>query len=343
MVAGRYFPHGSARFFLAYARLTDARILRIENESGSVLAEVPLRRVRISHRLGNVVRRFELPDGAHFEADDNDAVDAMLAGIRHGTVWIDRLERSYRWVLAALLLAAGAVVLFLEYGIPALAQTLAAETPANVMHLISRETMRTLESFALKPSRLSRNDRAKASALFAKIASAGPRGAGGYRLEFRSAPALGPNAFALPDGTIVMTDQLWPEVHADGEIEGVFAHEMSHIDRRHGMQSLYQAAIVPAAIALVTGDASQLTQIGTILPGILVQSAYSRRFEQQADDDAAHTLLRAGVDPAGLAHLLERIEGKVCGKKGCGPSWLGNHPLTSERVTRLLSERKNKN
>lgn len=343
MVEGRYFPAGSARFTPARAHLTEARILRIESTGGDMLAEAPLSRVRISHRLGNVVRRFEFPGGAHFEADANDAVDAMLAGIRHGTVWIDRLERSFRWVLVAFLLAAAAVFLFLQYGIPSLARVLADGTPDNVTRLISQQTMKTLESFVLKPSLLSAKDRAKAAALFAKIAHFGPRGAQGYRLEFRSAPAFGPNAFALPDGTIVMTDRLWPEVRADDEIEGVFAHEMSHVDRRHGMQSLYQAAIVPAAIALITGDVSQITQIATILPGILVQSAYSRRFEQQADDDAAQILLRAGEDPAGLAHILQRIDGKVCGKKGCGPSWLGDHPLTAERVARLLSERKRKN
>jgi predicted Zn-dependent protease len=115
----------------------------------------------------------------------------------------------------------------------------------------------------------------------------------------------------------------------------VFAHELSHVDRAHGLQRIYQAALVPAAIAFVTGDASQLGHFASILPGILLQSAYSREFEQQADDDAAITLHRMGKNPAALADLLERMERKVCGPKECGPNWLGSHPATALRAARL--------
>jgi predicted Zn-dependent protease len=111
---------------------------------------------------------------------------------------------------------------------------------------------------------------------------------------------------------------------------------MSHVDRAHGLQRIYQASLVPAAIAFVTGDASQIGQIATILPGILLQSAYSRTFEQQADDDAAKQLHRMGKSPAPLAELLERLEQKHCRRKeGCGPNWLGSHPATTERAAWL--------
>ena len=122
---------------------------------------------------------------------------------------------------------------------------------------------------------------------------------------------------------------------ADDEAQGVFAHEMSHIDRVHSLQRLYQAAIVPAAIAFVTGDISQITQLATLLPGILVQAAYSRDLEQQADDDAAAVLKRLGGDPAHLADLLDRMEKTLCGKQGCSSGWLGDHPETDLRALRL--------
>ena len=35
-----------------------------------------------------------------------------------------------------------------------------------------------------------------------------PRGRDGYMLHFRKGGPIGPNAFALPDGTIVLTDEL---------------------------------------------------------------------------------------------------------------------------------------
>ena len=110
---------------------------------------------------------------------------------------------------------------------------------------------------------------------------------------------------------------------------------VAHVDRAHGLQSVYQASLVPAAIAFITGDVSQAGQIAAILPGILLQAAYSREFEQQADDDAGMLMRRLDKTPDGLATLLERIEAKMCGKKGCGASWLGSHPDTAARAARM--------
>lgn len=338
MVEGRYFAPGSPKFVNARAHIAGG-ILIIESESGEVLAQAPMKRVPVSHRLANVARRFHLPDGALFETLDNDAADGMLSG-RNSL--IHRLEQSLKWVFAAFAVAGLALYLFVEYGIPSSAAWLARETPPSVLATVSEQTLDTLDRVALKPTRLSQADRQKAERLFAVMAALGHKGPHGYRLVFRNAPALGPNAFALPDGTVVMTDQLWPFVRRDDGIEGVFGHEISHVDRRHGMQQVYQAAIVPAALAMVTGDISQVTHAGAILPGILIESSYSRSFEQQADDDAAADLVRIGKDPGALAHLLQRLDAKFCGGKDCGPSWLGSHPLTSARAARLLSERPHK-
>ena len=171
--------------------------------------------------------------------------------------------------------------------------------------------------------------------MFAAVAARQRGPADGYRLVLRNAPLIGPNAFAFPDGSIVLTDQLAAMIRSDDEIEGVFAHEMSHVNHAHVLQRIYQASLVPAAIAFITGDASQLGHFATILPGILLQSAYSRAFEQQADDDAARLLRGMGKDPGQLANLLERIARKMCGGTDCEPSWLGSHPATAERAARL--------
>jgi Zn-dependent protease with chaperone function len=170
------------------------------------------------------------------------------------------------------------------------------------------------------------------------VAAQGKGGAAAYRLLMRDSPRLGPNALALPDGTIVMTDQLLPMVKADDELEGVFAHEIAHVDRAHTLQGLYQAALVPAAIALATGDLSQISQIATVLPGILLQAAYSRGLEQQADDDAAAVVRRLGGNPAHLADLLERMETQLCQKSSCPPNWLGTHPEGRLRALRLRNQ-----
>lgn len=305
--------------------------LEITTANGEKLAGPFLTSLRATSRLGAMRRRLDFPDGSSFDTQDNDAVDALLAP----SGWLHRLERSWRTVLASVIVAALATAAFIVYGVPAAAGWLARHTPSSVAHYTTEQTLLTLDKIALKPSKISPGIQQRYLKLFAAVASKAPRGRDGYRLVFRDAPAIGPNAFALPDGTVILTDQMLPLVKRDEEIEGVFAHEMSHIDRAHGLQRIYQASLVPGAIAFITGDASQLGHFAAILPGILLQSAYSRAFEQQADDDAAVLLRGMGESPAPLADLLERMEKKVCGHDGCGPNWLGSHPATDLRAQRL--------
>ena len=88
-------------------------------------------------------------------------------------------------------------------------------------------------------------------------------------------------------------------------------------------------------IAVVTGDISQISQMAAILPGVLIQAAYSRGLEQQADDDASVTIKRMGGNPDHLADLLQRLDARLCGKSGCTANWLGSHPETAVRIERL--------
>ncbi len=330
---GRYFLPRSAHFVAAVLDVSaDGATLLVRGADGGVLAQAPLGSVTATSRLGNLRRKLDFPDGGGFETDDNDAIDALLHprdGILH------RLEKSWRVVLASVLFAAAAAILFGLYGVPATAAWLARRTPASVAGFVSRQTLDTVDGRLLKPTRLTVDEQRRLARLFRAVAAAAPRGAGGYRLLLRDAPLIGPNAFALPGGEVVVTDQLVRLAQGDAELQGVIAHEMSHVDRAHGLQRVYQASLVPAAIAFITGDATQVGHIATILPGVLLQSAYSREFEQQADDDAAAQLRRMGVDPAPLGALLLRIEAKMCGGQGCLPSWLGSHPATAERAAKL--------
>ncbi|MGH6871556.1 MAG: M48 family metallopeptidase [Rhizomicrobium sp.] len=337
-VEGRYFYPYSARFIAARVSRPERRLLRFESADGSALGEFRIRKIRVSERLGNIPRRFRLPDGAMFETPDNDGADEMLRGTGRGSSVVDRIERSWGWVLLSVAITLGATYGFIVFGIPALAGELARATPPNIVATVSQKTLQSLDGSLMQPSKLDAATKARANRVFARILRIEPKAAG-YHILFRSSPAVGPNAFALPDGEVVVTDQLFPFIKSDAELEGVLAHEVSHAIHRHGLQRIYQASLVPAAIAVATGDASQMGHLTTLVPGVLLQSAYSREFEQQADDDAAEELKADGQDPAALAHLLQRMDAKLCGKDGCGPSWLASHPATADRVNRLMSER----
>lgn len=339
MVLGRYFFPNSARFVPARVALGPQRMLQITGEDGTALAEVAFKLVKITARLADLPRRLMLPDGSCFETLDNDGVDGLIGHGRHLICggWMDRLERSWRSVAVSIMLACAAGAAFVVWGIPALAFELAMNTPPWLDTQLSDQTMTVLDGHYIGPSALPAGDQAKATKLFERVARTGACGARTCRLLFRNGILLGANAFALPDGRIVLTDALWQLAKSDAEIEGVFAHEMAHVRLAHGLQRVYEASLVPAAIVVITGDLSQVSQIAVILPGILMQSAYSREFETEADKSSIAILTRLGEKPAAMASLLERLDKKHCGEEGCGKSWLGNHPDTARRAAMFRS------
>lgn len=343
MLEGRYFYPNAAQFVAARAGAAGDRILRIEDDHGRVIAEVPGRDVTVTPRLASLPRRFDLPDGARFDTHDNDGADALVIalGKRVSGRVTDTLERAWPAVILSLLVTLCTGYYFMVQVIPEVSEWLSLKTPPAVAHIMSEQTLHALDRIALGPTTLSAQDQAKATMLFMRVAAHARRGSGAYRLVFRGERngGVGPNAFALPDGTIVMTDSLWPFIKDDAEIEGVFAHEMSHVDHAHGLQRIYAASLFPAILALVTGDVSNVSQMTAILPGIIAQSAYSRAFESQADDDGAATLRSMGLKPSHMADLLERIEKSMCKTKdGCAGSWIGDHPDTAARAARLRRE-----
>ncbi len=78
---------------------------------------------------------------------------------------------------------------------------------------------------------------------FADLATRAERGTGGYSLNFREGGAIGPNAFALPSGTIILTDELVDIAGDDNDmVLAVLAHEIGHVDKKHSLRQIYRAA-----------------------------------------------------------------------------------------------------
>ena len=106
------------------------------------------------------------------------------------------------------------------------------------------------------------------------------------QVMFRKGGALGPNAFALPDGTIVFTDEMVRLAEHDDELSAVLAHEIGHVVRRHGMRTIIQDSLLGFLILAITGDITGSSELFIGLPVLLTEMAYSREFEREADQYA---------------------------------------------------------
>jgi Zn-dependent protease with chaperone function len=281
--------------------------LLLRTHDGFVEQRYPLSGVRWPERRSHGQRQAELPDGGliqHAHAAEWDAW-FQASGLREGAVvgWM----QSWRATFAAM---AGTVVFLAAawiWGVPWLSVTLAGLVPQSLENQIGEQSLAQLDRLFLEPSQLPAAQQEALRQRFARVVErAHPEGgAPAWQLGFHKSEVLGANAFALPGGSIVMTDQL-VELLADqpDAIVGVLAHELGHVQHHHGLDLMVRASLVSALVGVVLGDASGF--LATV-PATLATQSYSRDAEREADAHAAQMLHASGIQPAVMAVFFERM------------------------------------
>jgi Zn-dependent protease with chaperone function len=299
----------------------------------------PAEALRYSSRLGNTPRSITLPGGAKCETGENDAIDAVLeargADVRGRA--LHRLESRWPWILLLLVVAAGVVWATVKYAVPELARQAAFALPPGADRSLASGVMETLDKHLLAPSKLEPARRDALQARFQDL-TRGLETPHPFRLEFRASPVLGPNALALPDGTIIMTDELVRLAGRDEELMSVLAHEAGHIVHRHALRGVLQSAAVTLAVAFALGDVVSLTSIAAALPAMLVEAKFSRDFELEADEYALNLMRTRKLSPQHAAAILERLA-KHHGEAGEKFGYLSSHPATAERIRMFSTAR----
>lgn len=139
------------------------------------------------------------------------------------------------------------------------------------------------------------------------------------------------NAFALPGGPIFLHRGLLRRIETPEALAGLIAHEMAHVQARHGTQGVARAVFWTLLAQVALGDLGGLGQILAQHGTTLAENAYSRDQEREADSLGALRLAEAGIDPTGMVSLLEILEQQSSGTPGMYALW-STHPLTSERI-----------
>ncbi|EJK80143.1 MULTISPECIES: M48 family metallopeptidase [Rhizobium] len=292
--------------------------------------------IEISPRVGSIPRRIVFGNESVFETRDNDAIDVYLQGRgekRSG--FVHRLEivrpRMIAFAVATIVLAST----IYHYALPALVEVAVLVTPPVVPEIMSAGTLKTLDQTALSPSKLSEDRRKDISDRFEKIAAQAEGGAGRYKLNFRDGGIIGPNAFALPDGNLVLTDQLVDLAGSDTEmITAVLGHEIGHVEYKHSLRQLYRAAGVAGLVMLIAGDVGSGVQDVLTQGGGLLALSYSRSAEAQADRRSVELMQAAGMDPTALSRFFDFLETKL--NDHSDTSMLSTHPGTPERKQAIL-------
>ena len=323
----RYFDGKTSRGHDVTVMLSSGKLTVVGRE---VSAEFDARGVRRSLRIADTPRWLYLPGGGACVTGDNQVVDRWTVDRRYEQI-LHRWESRPGYAAFAVVLVVAALWLLIDRGIPAAAEQIAERIPVGAEETLGRESLEGLENFALKPTTLPAVRQEEYRRKLAAMVKAGNQ-AVPYRLEFRASPLFGPNAFALPSGIIVMTDELVKSAHHEQEVLGVLAHELGHVRHRHSMRHLLESSAIALVIAGVTGDVASATSFAAAAPALLLNAKFSREFEREADRYAIDLMRKGGLDPRYLGRILDRLEEEHGGgQRGTRPTVLSSHPATDER------------
>ncbi len=290
--------------------------------------EFDARGVRRSLRIANTPRWLYLPGGGACVTEDNDAVDRLLRDRGYERV-LHKWESRPAYAALAVVLVVFTAWLLVYRLLPLAVEEIAGRIPVEAEAVLGRETLEGMDRFVLQPSTLPAARQARLRARLAAMMQEA-RDATPYRVEFRASRSIGPNAFALPSGIIVVTDELVRLARRDEEVLAVLAHELGHVRYRHTMRRLLEGSATALVVAGLTGDVASTTSLAAAAPALLLQTKFSRDNEREADQYAIELMRKAKLNPGYLGAILSRMESGS--KRGGGmPTFLSSHPATAER------------
>jgi Zn-dependent protease with chaperone function len=302
-----YFDGRSARAQAVTLRLLGEgrqRSLHIEGEG--IAVQVPARQVQWPERTRHGMRLAQLPGGGHVQCEDSAAWDAWVQSQGLGESLVVKMQQSWRWVAGSVALLLCLAVAMQLWGLPVVARAVVAVTPTHVDQAIGEKTLEAIDQLLMAPSQLPASQQDAIRQAFAQAtAQLGPRQPPPWQLVFRKSK-IGPNALALPGGTIILTDEMVALVDGDTRVlTAVLGHELGHVQHRHGVRMLVQATVLGTLGAVVLGDFSSLL---AAVPALLGQAHYSRTAEREADAYAVQVLKAAGLSPLHMVRMFEALE-----------------------------------
>jgi beta-barrel assembly-enhancing protease len=149
------------------------------------------------------------------------------------------------------------------------------------------------------------------------------------------------NAFAVPGGYIYINRGLIERAGSMSEVAGVLAHEIGHVEQRHGVEQMekMQGANLGLNLAyvLLGRRPGQLEQTGVQALGSIVFAKFSRDDENEADQVAVPLMVSSRINANGLITMFQRLTALQRTQPSAMTQWFSTHPTNEERINHTRS------
>ncbi len=149
------------------------------------------------------------------------------------------------------------------------------------------------------------------------------------------------NAFATSGGHILITRGLLECAESEDALAGVIAHEIGHIQLKHGIKAIKANRVTSAAVQSTSkaalGDEKSrsmefLTEASESIATTLVDSGYSKSQEYDADKFAVKLMARSGYDPNAMCEMLTKMSKK---QEHDDRGFAKTHPSAKSRIKKV--------
>jgi predicted Zn-dependent protease len=145
----------------------------------------------------------------------------------------------------------------------------------------------------------------------------------------------GVNAFASPGGLVHITRGALGLIKNEAELAGVLGHEITHVAHKHTVNAIRKnKAVSLGANETLSDRGPMLDKIANRAYSMVLENAFDRADELDADKEALALMQKAGYAPAALADFLMRLDDR--NKDQAERNGLfASHPETKERIDKI--------
>ncbi len=336
-VVGNFYSPRQSSTIRAQVEESDDGVLSVfrDDSSSELIHRSHVGDYRFGIAVANVAVEVNFNDGSLFEPDDVEFRWRSLRKTKSSV--IEKLETHWLMVFVAALLIPIFIWWSVVIAIPNAAESAVEVLPELVFEQAENQTLEFMDRTMMKPSKLPESTRQNLQEEWNQALAQLSLSEKNYKLMFRHSRLIGPNAFALPNGAVVLTDAL-VEMLKDKEdaILAVMLHEIGHVEYKHGMKIVARSLAITIFFALLLGDIEGAGEYVIGASTSLLDSSYSRDMEREADEYAFQKLSALGKSPDAFALAMESFaltdfdDGENDPEKVL--QYFSSHPSTFERI-----------
>ncbi|MBM7073283.1 M48 family metallopeptidase [Shewanella sp. 202IG2-18] len=336
-IIGDYHLSGSAQFICVRAVLkNDHSISLFSRESGELIHQYFASDYEVGTVIPSLSIDLEFNDGSLFTPDDASFKWPQLTSKKTLASW---LETHWTFVIGASLFVPFFLWIMVTKVLPAAADASVPLLPDFVAQQTGKQTLAVLDETMLEPSKLKQEQQDELRNQWQQMIVQLQLPNQKLHLYFRDAD-IGANAFALPDGSVIVTDDIVElmKPHPNA-LKAVLLHEIGHVEHQHGMKQLARSTAITMLFALMLGDIEGAGEMIIGAGSSLLQASFSRDMEREADEYSHQQLKQLGISPSAFGEaikLLEQAHGEKLDKSAKGLNhwleYLNSHPSSEERI-----------